>query len=56
MYPIFRGGGRGGGAGIWGLGEKPSNTFLVDILFVLGLCFIFLFHINQFSLFFSAIL
>ena len=32
--------------------EKPSNTFLPDIF--LGLFFIFLFHINQFSfLFFS---
>ena len=45
MYSLYK----GGPPGKFRMQEKPSTTFL-------GLFFIFLFFINQFSLFFSAIL
>ena len=55
IYPIFQGGCLGAlpPEDFWisRLREKPSNTFLPDIFFF-GLFFIFLFHINQFSLLF----
>ena len=53
MYSLYKGGGVRGplpeNFGKPRMQEKPSTTFL-------GLFFIFLFFINQFSLFFSAIL
>ena len=53
MYSLYKGGGGSGGPPPENFGksrmqEKPSTTFL-------GLFFIFLFFIDQFSLFFSAI-
>ena len=49
MYSLYKGEGRGVNFGKSRMQEKPSTTFL-------GLFFIFLFFLNQFSLFFSAIL
>ena len=49
MYSLCKGGPPPENFGKSRMQEKPSTTFL-------GLFFIFLFFINQFSLFFSAIL
>ena len=51
MYSLYKGGPPPKNFGKSKIQEKPSTT-----AFFLGLFFIFLFFVNQFSLFFSAIL